>query len=178
MYCGCNEKALDSQTRIACSLLALMERKPYAAISVTELCREAGVSRPTFYSRFDSMDDVVIFLLQSRYSYAPEEDPSDCAGLEAICRGYSRYIVSQRHFLSMLVNNNIGYILHQSIFRALMDCGCFLSGAEPSARRYAADFTAGGLTGIIRSYVTQEDCSADVMDELIRTLFSGAFFGL
>ena len=59
VYCGCNEKALSSQRAIACALLALMEAEPYAEISISALCRAAGVSRPTFYSLFGSKDDVV-----------------------------------------------------------------------------------------------------------------------
>ena len=54
MYCGCNEKALTSQRAIACALLRLMEAGPYADISISQLCREAGVSRPPSRGRRES----------------------------------------------------------------------------------------------------------------------------
>ena len=177
MYCGCNEKALESQSRIARALLSLLADKPYAEISVSELCREAGVSRPTFYSLFGSMDDVVLFLLESRYCYTPEEFPPGGTELETLCRGYSRYITAQRDFLTLLERSGLAHLLYRSISRALMDCGCFLSEAEPSVRQYAANFAAGGMTGIIRSYVAQEECSSAEMDALLLSLFRGTVFG-
>ena len=52
-------------------MLEQMEREPYDAISISALCREAGVSRPTFYSLFGSKDDVVSFLLREDTPWAP-----------------------------------------------------------------------------------------------------------
>jgi AcrR family transcriptional regulator len=176
MYCGCNEKAIRSQQAIACALLRQMEREPYDAISISALCREAGVSRPTFYSLFGSKDDVVSFLLRESYSYSPAWDCENLPELQAMCRGYSRYITDQRRFLTLLVDNAIGYLLYQSIFDALLGCDCFLAGRDASSRRYAANFAAGGLTGIVQDYVTREACSAEELGRLLETMFSGALF--
>ncbi len=176
MYCGCNEKAIRSQQAIACALLEQMEREPYASISISALCRAAGVSRPTFYSLFGSKDDVVSFLLRESYSYSPAWSCDNLSQLEAMCLGYSRYITDQRRFLTLLVDNAIGYLLYRSIFEALLGCDCFLAGQDPSSRRYAANFAAGGLTGIVQDYVTREACSAEELGRLLETMFSGALF--
>ncbi len=176
MYCGCNEKAIRSQRAIARALLRQMEREPYDTISISALCREAGVSRPTFYSLFGSKDDVVSFLLRESYSYAPAKSCDSLSELETMCLGYSRYITDQRHFLSLLVENAIGYLLYRSIFEALLGCDCFLSGRDPSSRRYAANFAAGGLTGIVQDYVTREACSAEELGRVLEQMFSGAMF--
>ena len=176
MYCGCNEKAIRSQQAIACALLRQMECEPYDAISISALCRAAGVSRPTFYSLFGSKDDVVSFLLRESYSYSPEWGCENRSELEAMCLGYSRYITDQRRFLTLLVDNAIGHLLYRSIFEALLGCDCFLAGQDPSSRRYAANFAAGGLTGIVQDYVTREACSAEELGRLLETMFSGALF--
>lgn len=177
MYCGCNEKALTSQRAIACALLELMEAGPYAAVSISALCRRAGVSRPTFYSLFGSKDDVVAYILRESYRYVPERQEQPCRSeLEDICLGYGRYIAGQRHFLALLVDNGIGHLLYESICASLLDCDCFLSGREASVRRYAANFTAGALTGVVRDYVTRGDCSAGELGLLLESLFSGAVF--
>ena len=52
MYCGKNKTALGSQQQIAKTLLLLLSEKSYQDISMSELCREAGISRQTFYSLF------------------------------------------------------------------------------------------------------------------------------
>ena len=44
---------------IITALLQLMQKKPFAQISVTELCRKAGVSRMSFYRNFECKEDVL-----------------------------------------------------------------------------------------------------------------------
>lgn len=41
------------------ALLQLVAKKSYDSITVTELCRKAGVSRMAFYGNFDSKDDII-----------------------------------------------------------------------------------------------------------------------
>lgn len=176
MYCGCNEIALSSQSRIAGTLLSLMERKPFSSITVSELCREAGVSRPTFYSLFGSMEDVVLYILKESYCYAPGGEHVDGCGLAGFCYGYSGYIASHRDFLSLLMQNGLFHIVYGSIEESLSACDCFLPGAEPELRRTAAHFAAGGLAGFIQSCTLGEPYPADAMSVMLEKLFTGAFF--
>jgi AcrR family transcriptional regulator len=46
---------------IAESLLLLMEKKPYASISISDITRKAGVNRSTYYRNFNSKDDIIKF---------------------------------------------------------------------------------------------------------------------
>jgi AraC-like DNA-binding protein len=46
---------------IAESLLLLMEKKPYANISISDITRKAGVNRSTYYRNFNSKDDIIKF---------------------------------------------------------------------------------------------------------------------
>ena len=41
------------------ALLTLMKRKGYAQTTVTDLCREAGIPRRTFYHYFDCKEEVL-----------------------------------------------------------------------------------------------------------------------
>ena len=50
--------SLLSQEYIKDALSCLLKEKPYNHISVTELCKKAGVARITFYKYFDTIDDV------------------------------------------------------------------------------------------------------------------------
>ena len=175
VYCGCNEKALTSQRAIACALMELMETAPYSDISVSALCRAAGVSRPTFYSIFGSKDDVVAYILHESHCYTPEPEAGSC--LKSFCMSYSEYIARQRHFLTLIVNNGVGHLLYRSIFDSLMDCGCFLRDLDTASRRSAANFTAGALTGVAQDYVAREACTADELCRLLESLFGGSLFG-
>ena len=66
------------------ALLLLMERKPFAEISVTELCTKAGVTRVSFYRNFASKEDILAkhvrritdeWLVESGISYSENELP-------------------------------------------------------------------------------------------------------
>lgn len=175
MYCGCNGIAQSSQTRIAGAMLALLERKPFSALTVSELCREAGVSRPTYYSLFDSMEEVIRYILQDSCCYSPEADRTKACTLESFCLGYSLYISANRDFLSLLMRNGLFHILYRSIEESLTECGCFLADADPATRRYAARFTAGGLAGFIQNYTEDEPCSVQCMSGILAKLLSGEY---
>ena len=189
MYCGRNKTALTSQRQIARALMALMTEKPYEQISVCELCREAGISRQTFYSLFSSRENVVVFTLQAQYGYDPEEslqeepprevsapEESSC-GIRSLCRGYSRYILQHQDFLRLLVQNHIDYLLYDSIYEALEECGGFLKQQDPCTRRYAASFYAGGVSSVARCYA-MEGCAATAgdLEEMLYTFFTGKLF--
>ena len=66
-----NERAMKkSKAQICSALMKLLQTKPYRRITVSQVCDSAGVSRPTFYKNFESMDSVVRFrLLQLKKKY-------------------------------------------------------------------------------------------------------------
>ena len=64
MYCGSNKTALMSQELISRAMMRLIQEKPFTQISVSELCKTAGISRQTFYSLFTSRENVMVFALQ------------------------------------------------------------------------------------------------------------------
>ena len=172
MYCGCNPTALSSQTQISQALIRLMLQKPFASVSVSELCREAGVSRPTFYYLFSSLENVVLFTLQEKTCEIPHTSEHGTT-MDQLCRCYSQYIWKNRAFLKLLVQNNVGYLLYNSICDSFLHCQSFSHGPEPY-RLYAAHFIAGGITGVVRQYCTEEPpISADVLYEILRGLFNG-----
>ena len=65
MYHGTNKTALKSQKRILEALLNLMEQEEYTNITVKNICRQADISRQTFYYLFESKDEIVIYYLNS-----------------------------------------------------------------------------------------------------------------
>ena len=186
LYCGTNKTALASQDQIASTLLALMKEKPYDEISVSELCRCAGISRQTFYSLYQSKDNVVIRILQNYYCYMPaehlpenEHDPGDqslnSCRMEVFCRDYCRYLTDHADFIHLLVENNITHLLYDSIYESMHECGCLLGKLEAEQRSYSAGFIASGFVGIAKVYVERncEDGADELADTLI-SLFSGS----
>ena len=180
MYCGTNKTALASQRQLADAMMDLIRQKPYAQISVSELCKAAGISRQTFYTLFTSRENVMVFTLQSRYCCAPQAAHAGGAGREGLrrlCRGYSEYLLRNQGLIRLLVENHIDYLLYDTFFEALDGCDCFLGSADPCTRRYAVSFYAGGVASVARRYA-QEDCAATEaqLEDLLMTLFTGGVF--
>ena len=179
MYEGCNKTALTSQSAIAEALLDLLKEKPYSRISVSEICKCAGISRQTFYSLFESKDNVISYELERKYCFRPEEH--ECCrtsmSLEDICHAYSLYITERQDILDVLVRNDILYLMQDSLYRTFVDTDCCFCDHSGDDRVYAASFLASGLTGIARNYVMQgRMSSSEYLENLLYSLFSGAFF--
>ena len=182
MYRGSNITARQSQCQIADAMMALLGEKPFSQITVSALCKAAGVSRQTFYSLFASREDVIAFGLRFRDCGGPRlGDSRPSAGpddpLRWLCRCFSEYILRHRRLIKLLVDNNIDYLLYNGFHEAWEGCGCFLRDADPCARGYAAAFYAGGIAGVARRFA-REGCvrSAEQLESLLESLLCGRLF--
>lgn len=174
MYCGSNRTALSSQKQIADALIRLMQDREYSKISISQICREAGISRQTFYSLFTSKDDVIEYILSHHCCYQPAESTPS---LRSLCHGYGLYIIDQSDFITLLVKNHITHLMHDQLYRSLTGCSCFLSEVDTRFRDYAADFFAVGLTSIAKNYILHgADEDIDFLDSLTESLFTGKIF--
>lgn len=61
----------DTQTKIVEAALACVKKWGVEKVTLNDIAREAGVTRPTVYSYFKTRDDVIRYaLLQSAYGFA------------------------------------------------------------------------------------------------------------
>lgn len=209
MYNGNNKTALESQRQIAAAFTVLLREKPYSQISVSAICKEAGVSRQTFYTLFSSKENIVLYVLRKRHTFHPgrtadgteaEGSVPSCASFGAHPDGnviscpsnsgschrlslrelsfeYARYIKDRTEFLSLLDRNNLLYLMHESLYGCFFGCSCFCPHIQGTDRCFAAEFVAGSLSGIAKTYVRQgSTMSVDNLEAMIYSLFSGDFF--
>ena len=54
-----NQRIMLTKRLLKESLLRLLERKELDKISITELCREAGINRATFYRHYEIPRDIL-----------------------------------------------------------------------------------------------------------------------
>ena len=179
MYQGSNKSALLSQKLISDALLRLLEEKTFNDISVSDLCREAQVSRQTFYSLFGTKENVILYELSHNCCYLPEESATSChsAMFRSFCEGYSRYIVEKRHIISLLVRNDMIHFLYDVQYQSLMDCKYFISDVPDDSRVFIVDFIASGMNSIAKNYILS-GAKADVafLEKLMFSLYGGRYF--
>ncbi len=179
MYEGCNKTALCSQKNIADSFIKLLRNEEYSKISISEICKQAEVSRQTFYTLFESKENIVAFILAKHHEFHPTKD-CKCKGtptLRQLSEGYCKYILSKKEFLELLVKNNIIYMMQWSLYKAFTSCDEIKVDDDLLRSRVIADFTSAGLTTIAKHYCLNSDkISENELKELIYELFSGSYF--
>ena len=65
-----NKTAENNRKTIETALLELMKKQSYERISITDICRQAGVSRTTFYHHFSKADDVLLSAYETAHEKA------------------------------------------------------------------------------------------------------------
>lgn len=65
-----NKTAANNRKTIEKALLRLMKKNAYDRISISDICKEAGVSRTTFYHHFSSADDVLLSAYETAHEKA------------------------------------------------------------------------------------------------------------
>ena len=171
MYSGTNKTALRSQQSLSDALQRLMAVKPYQSISVSELCREADVSRQTYYTLFKTKENIIYYTLNKKCPYEPEENEDS---LWQICHSYRYYLEEHADVLCVLVENDLMDLLYDEFYNGLMGCEHFMQEQTEEYRSFVADFIAGGYTSIARSYVrTGAQTTSEMLDQMIYGLFSG-----
>ena len=177
MYKGTNKTALLSQQQIADAFFRLLKEYPYSSVSISAICKEACISRQTFYSLFESKENLVTYMLSKKHRFTPGS--VCCHGtmtIEELSREYSSFIIERRDFLKLLVQNDIIYLMHESMYKSFIECSIFLPGMDEKMREFGAEFVSSGLSGIAKIYVENENTTCSELEDIISSLFSGSFF--
>ena len=179
MYEGTNKTALLSQELIADTLLSLLRENAFSEISISRICKQAGVSRQTFYTVFGTKENVIMYELSHNCCFLPEEKDTSChsAMFRSFCEGYSRYIVDKKHIISLLVRNDMIHFLYDVQYKSLMDCEYFISDVSDDSRVFIVDFIASGMNSIAKNYILT-GAKADVafLEKLMFSLYGGLYF--
>lgn len=146
------------------SLFQLMEEKPYATISISEIAQKADVGRATFYRHFDSKDDLIIYAFRrilnhhqnycskegvTSYTHAhADEDAHSQMGnpnsaerehLRAFAVEYFTTLSHYKHILQLTYEQKLDYLLFASVYRSATDSEA-LDLTHEQAERHSAHF--------------------------------------
>lgn len=92
---------------IVSALLQLIKEKPLSSISISELCKKAGVSRMAFYRNYESKEDIFKKHLSEVFEeYKNDDTAHNITGMycdRLHLRHYFDYIYKHRYFLDGLL---------------------------------------------------------------------------
>ncbi len=131
------------------ALLKLLEEKALDDISISELCRLAGVGRASFYRNFESKEDVLKKHLQLLWNEWGK-DLDDCDGFTDFLASVLRYFYKHRELDLLLYRHGMSRLLYEMI-----RWGAKIDESESNMERYAKSTAAGVVFGMIDEWMRQ-----------------------
>jgi len=186
-------KYFNTATKMDLALISLLKKKPFEFITVSEICKAAGVNRSTFYLHYETIDDLLNettqYLLDGFLSYFSNDTQSiafnlkDCElnELVFICdkylTPYFTYIKDHKEvFIVALAQNKIlGFEdvykrMFEYIFNPILDRFHY----PIDMRQYVMMYYLNGINAIILEWLR---CGCDKSIKEISQIISVCIYG-
>lgn len=112
---GENPIQIRSRNSLRKALISLMEEKPFDKISISDIAVRAELSRQTFYTNFDTKEEILEHFLREIFNQCSRNMKFDSSKLMEFLRGYFGFWETYAPFLRLLLENNLSYLfLRQS----------------------------------------------------------------
>ena len=175
-------KYFHTAVRFNKALLSLLEKKPFEYVTISELCKETGVNRSTFYLHYENTSDVLkeatAYVLDNFASYF-SVDAESITSKFANCDLQELNFINEKYlhpYLSFIKENQrlFSAVLSQptvfdskAIFQRLFD-NIFAPILDRfhyprDEQHYVMMFYLNGITAIITEWL-KEDCQKSIAD--------------
>ena len=178
MYKGNNPTALQSQEMIIKGMLSIMETKSFESITIKSICEHSLVSRQTFYSLFNSKEEVLELHFDKMFDLFIERfTKKKINTISDICFEFVTYIERDKDFIKLLVNNNLTHIMTLKFEQYLIEIGNTLNVDRKYMYEYAMAFMSGALVEIVARYIRNgENIEQENLAFLIEKILKGEYF--
>ena len=128
------------------TLVLVMKEKPFAEISIQELCERAGVGRSSFYRYYTSKEEVVTsLLLHMWYAWRKAEGSKDYSIISReSARSFIHHVFASKEFFISIYRNKL-----DSLFPIIIERN---GKGERSDRHYKIAFFCYGVFGVLRDW--------------------------
>ena len=171
-----NQRIMLTKQLLQNALLKLLKTVPLHAISIRELCKEAGINRTTFYnhygSQYDLLGDISQRFLDAISARLASADAADRESVHQRVAMVLEYISENRDLSMLLINNSIDPGFAERIF-ALQKIGDLLDAAlincqDECKRTATISFVIHGSYKLLQDWINQEEhLSAHEQTELM-----------
>lgn len=160
------------------SLLTLLKEKPITKITPTELCRTADINRNTFYSHFDSVDDLLESIEHELFENIHRSFGGD--NIESLMKEVCQAIYNDRDLCRVLLSKNG----NKSFLRDLIASAHDMALSEWRTRGIRADdeemeqlyiFAVNGSVAVIQNWIQGEDIKkpGEIASFIMTVIYSG-----
>ena len=175
-------KYFNTAIKMDLALIALLKKKPFDYITVSEICEEAGVNRSTFYLHYETIGDLLAettrYLLDDFLAYFSTDTKAialnlaDCElnDLIFICdkylSPYLSYVKDHKEIFgtALLYNQTLGF---EDVYKRMFD-NIFNPILErfqytPSNRQYVMMYYLNGVNAIILEWL-RNGCDKSIQE--------------
>ncbi len=183
-------KYFNTATKMNLALITLLKEKPFEYITVSEICKTAGVNRSTFYLHYETigelLNETVGYLLNDFRSYFSVDmvDLAECETKELvfICdkylTPYLSYIKDHREIFATALSHNtaLGFEnvykrLFDNIFNPILERFNYSTGD----RQYVMMYYLNGINAIVLEWL-KNGCDKQIKE--ISDIITICIFGL
>ena len=179
MYEGKNPTALTSRGWLVDALLTLMKTMPYSKITVKDICRQADLSRQTFYNFFDTKDDIIRFRIDQCYVEMMDRLKNTAPlHLTDITEQLMATFQNNREFMSLIVAQQLDHLLE---FALACNIRSFTEKVNPDGNRHICEYGNAFLAGAIAHtilYWFKDDSplAASQVSDLLSSILAGNYY--
>ena len=143
------------------ALMELMENKPLASVSITELCGRADVNRSTFYSYYDDLLQLLKEIEDDIIAQLPKAKPiDDCADLDRqLIEDFTQFFgyvrKHARDFFILLQSGDIHF--RERLMDTIMSRfrRSPAEALDPLISRWSYIYCLNGTFGMMRDWISQ-----------------------
>lgn len=187
-------KYFNTATKMNLALIALLKEKPLEYITVSELCKKAGVNRSTFYLHYDTigdlLDETTRYLLDDFLFYfscdvkSVSLDYTNCRLDELVfiqkkyLIPYLRYIRENKELFATAVANNrtLNFEkIHKRMFENIYNPVLERFGYPENKRSYIVRYYLNGIISVILEWL-DDDCNKSIKE--ITEIITICIYGL
>ena len=119
-------------------------------ISVSTICKAAGVSRNAYYRNFNSTDDIIIYALILKWTQYCDANPMPPNDNEAVKQQLIRFFYAEKEFIRAIKRHNKVYLIEE-LFRKVI-----IPAEDIGMTKYLLYVVAYAVYGMIRAMIDND----------------------
>lgn len=156
-----DRRVLRTRQQLRAALLSLIQERGFETLSVQDIIDRANVGRATFYSHFDSKEDLLVSgfdelraALKVRQREARLREKSSDERLLAFSKEIFAHVMEYREIFRAMVGKRSGAVVQSLILKLMTDLvrddvKALAPGANSARMEALVQFISGGLFGML-----------------------------